>query len=182
MLDGSNNSELWLMRTCFDHDAAWNALEADARTIRSQLPESSLIVSSDRTQCQQRVRRIMTRLASRAQANSQFYVAIADKQTFGHPDRLLLTIDCSPMPHTVAQLPFMRLAPQRAFRMGTADRQPSSGHGIDSSRISLPQVGSAVTRSQPAIPGTADHAALVSDAIRSSQLWKRAMAREITDG
>ena len=96
MFDGSNGSELWLVRTCFDDDSTWNALEVDATQTRARLPEASLVVSSDQTQCHQRIRRIMTRLATRAQANSRLFVAIADRRTFDHPDRLLLTINCSP--------------------------------------------------------------------------------------
>lgn len=182
MLDGPNDSELWLVRTWFADDSAWNALEADATQTRARLPEASLIVSSDQTQCHQRIRKIMTRLATRTQANSRLFVAIADRQTFGHPDRLLLTIDCSPQQLTVAQLPIRRLAPQPAFLLGTAERQPKSGHSIDPVPLSLRQLDSPVLSSRPPTSGTADVAALVSDAIQSSQLWKRAMTREISRG
>lgn len=181
MLDGSNSSELWLVRTCFDDDSTWNALEVDAKQTRERLPEASLVVSSDQTHCHRRIRRIMTRLATRAQANSRLYVAIADRRTFDHPDRLLLTIDCSPEQHTAAQLPIRRLAPRHAFLLGTADRQPNPGHSIDPVPVSL-QLPSPVHLSRPPDSGTADVAALVSDAIHSSQLWKRAMTREISRG
>jgi hypothetical protein len=182
MLDGSNSSELWLVRTWFADDAAWNALAADAEQTRACLPEASLVVYTDRTQCHKRIRRIMTRLATRAEANSQFFVAIADRQTFGHPDRLLLTVDCSPEVHTAGQLSIRRLVPQHAFLLGTADRQPNSGHSVDPVPLTQGRVSSTVLHPRSPTSGTANVAALVSDAIHSSQLWKRTMTRETPRG
>ena len=92
MPDGASSSELWLLRTYFgeDDDAIWTSLTESARSTRSAVPGAELVVSSDRTQCQQRIRRVVARLATRAEANDGLYVALADKQTFARPDRSLL--------------------------------------------------------------------------------------------
>ncbi|AYJ48940.1 DUF6924 domain-containing protein [Rhodococcus sp. P1Y] len=181
MPEASKKSELWLVRTCFDDDFRWNAIEADARKTRSRLPEATLVVSADHTQCSQRIRRIMTHLAARAQENRRLHVAIADKQTFGHPDQLLLTVDCSTMPRTIAQLPLERLAPRHAFLLGTTDRPSRDGRGPDSDRTPMSR-----TEREPKTPqatrDNSDLALLVADAIRTGQVWKRAMTRDIPHG
>ena len=79
MPDGASSSELWLLRTYFgeDDDAIWTSLTESARSTRSAVPGAELVVSSDRTQCQQRIRRVVARLATRAEANDGLYVALA---------------------------------------------------------------------------------------------------------
>ncbi|MDJ0394054.1 hypothetical protein QMK17_12010 [Rhodococcus sp. G-MC3] len=177
MPDGTNNSELWLLRTYFgdDDDTAWTTLTEQARRMRSSVSGAALVISSDRTQCQQRIRRVLTRLATRAEANDGLYVAIADKQTFARHDRMLLTIDCSAVPRDAERIPTTRTAPPSAFRLGIDGRSPNTGRSIDPARRPVAEVTPAQIDSERTV---ADFTASVGDAIRASLRWRTEMTRD----
>ncbi|MCJ0979609.1 hypothetical protein MTX35_17990 [Rhodococcus sp. ARC_M12] len=177
MADGTNNSELWLLRTYFDDDddIAWATLAEQAHRARSSVHGAALVVCSDRTQCHQRIRRVLTRLATRAEANDGLYVAIADKQTFVRHDRLLLTIDCSSVPRNAERVPAVRMAPPSAFRLGIDSRSPNTGPSIDPARRPLAEVAPAQTDSSQV---ASDFTASVGGAIRASLRWRTEMTRD----
>ncbi|WP_415973866.1 hypothetical protein [Rhodococcus sp. 077-4] len=176
MPDGTSSSELWLLRTYFGGDDTVRTTSTDqARRTRSAESGAALVISSDRTQCQQRIRRVITRLATRAQANDGLYVAIADKLTFVRHDRLLLTIDCSAVPPNAERSPTVRMTPPRAFRLGIDGRSPKAGRSIEPDRLFRPEVEHAQRNSgQPAD----DLAASVGDAIRAGLRWRTEMTRD----
>ncbi|MDV7988585.1 DUF6924 domain-containing protein [Rhodococcus sp. IEGM 1374] len=177
MPDGTNNSELWLLRTYFgdDDDIAWTTLAEQARRTRSSIPGAALVVSSDRTQCQERIRRVLTRLATRAEANDGLYVAIADKQTFVRHDRMLLTIDCSAVPRNAERVPTIRMAPPSVFRLGIDGRSPNTGLSVDPDRRPMTEVAPAQNDSEGTV---ADFTESVGDAIRASLRWRTEMTRD----
>ncbi|MDV8020109.1 DUF6924 domain-containing protein [Rhodococcus sp. IEGM 1330] len=184
MHDGTKNSELWLLRTYFgdDDDAAWTSLTEQARHARSSVSGAALVISSDRTQCQQRIRRVLTRLATRAEANDGLYVVIADKQTFARHDRTLLTIDCSAVPRDAERIPTTRMAPSRAFRLGI-DRQTDTAHASKPNRLPMPHTAPELLNFERTDLGDAgDLAANVGDAIRASLGWRTAMTRDGSGG
>ena len=177
MPDGSMSSELWLLRTYFgeNDDTTWMALTESARSMRSSVTGAGLVVSSDRTQCQQRIRRVVARLATRAEANDGLYVALADRQTFARPDRTLLTIDCSAVPPNAERMPWTRMPPDRAFRLGVDSWSPE----IESAPLST-------SKHKPLFPRSEQHAAdltdSVGDAIRASLRWRSDMTRDGVGG
>jgi len=177
MPDGTNNSELWLLRTYFggDDDSAWTSLTEQARHTRSSVSGAALVVSSDRTQCQQRIRRVLTRLATRAEANDGLYVVIADKQTFVRHDRMLLTIDCSAVTRNAERLPTIRMAPPSAFRLGIDGRSPNTGRSSEPVRRPTTEVEPAQIDSERTV---AELTASVGDAIRASLRWRTEMTRD----
>ncbi|MGV8873081.1 MAG: DUF6924 domain-containing protein [Rhodococcus sp. (in: high G+C Gram-positive bacteria)] len=177
MPGGTNNSELWLLRTYFgdDDDAAWTDLTVQAGRARSSVPGAALVISSDRTQCQQRIRRVITRLATRAEANDGLYVAIADKQTFLRHDRMLLTIDCSTVPLNAERIPTIRIAPPSAFRLGLDGRLPNTGRSLDPAHRPMAEVPPAQIDSELCV---VDFAASMGDAIRASLRWRTEMMRD----
>ncbi|MCZ4521580.1 hypothetical protein O4220_23930 [Rhodococcus ruber] len=177
MTDGKNHSELWLLRTYFGDgdDCAWTTLTEQAHRARSSVPDAALVISSDRTQCQQRIRRVLARLATRAQANDGLYVAIADKQTFLRHDRMLLTIDCSAVPRNAERIPAIRMAPPSAFRLGIDGGSPNTERSIDPNRRPMAEAALAQIDSESTV---ADFAASVGDAIRASLRWRTEMARD----
>ena len=177
MPDGTNNSELWLLRTYFgdDDDSAWTSLTEQARHARSSVSGAALVVSSDRTQCQQRIRRVLTRLATRAEANDGLYVVISDKQTFVRHDRMLLTIDCSAVTRNAERLPTIRMAPPSAFRLGIDGRSPNTGRSIEQVRRPTTEVEPAQIDSERTV---AELTASVGDAIRASLRWRTEMTRD----
>lgn len=177
MPDGTSNSELWLLRTYFggDNDSAWTTLTEQARDARSVVSGAALVISSDRTQCQQRIRRVFTRLATRAEANDGLYVAIADKQTFVHQDRTLLTIDCSAVPHSADRVPTTRMTPLGAFRLGIDRQSPKTERSIEPVRVPSPEATPAQLDSERIV---ADLSASVGDAIRASLRWRTEMTRD----
>ncbi|CCQ17486.1 putative uncharacterized protein [Rhodococcus sp. AW25M09] len=143
--------------------------------MRSPVPGAALVVSSDRTQCQQRIRRVLTRLATRAEANDGLYVAIADKQTFARHDRMLLTIDCSAVPRNAERIPTIRMAPPSAFRLGIEGRSPDTECSVDPACRPLAEVTPAQIDSERIV---ADLAGSVGDAIRASLRWRTEMTRD----
>ena len=179
MPNGSSSSELWLLRTYFGGgDAVWNALTEQARSARSAVSGAALVLSSDQTQCHQRIQRVLTRLATRAEANDGLYVAIADKQTFVRHDRMLLTIDCSAVPRDAERIPMTRMAPSRAFRLGL-DRQTDTGHVGEPNRLSMLHTAPALRNLERTdLDEAGDLATNVSDAIRASLGWRTAMTRD----
>lgn len=167
MPDGASSSELWLLRTYFGEygDTTWTALTELARSTRSSVSGAELVVSSDLTQCQQRIRRVVARLATRAEANDGLYVALADKQTFTRQDRMLLTIDCSAVPQNAERIPSSRMTPERAFRLGIDGRAPR----IEPAPLSIPKRTPAIHRSDQTAAELADS---VGDAVRASLRWR----------
>ncbi|KQU32917.1 DUF6924 domain-containing protein [Rhodococcoides fascians] len=173
MPDGASSSELWLLRTYFgeDDDAIWTSLTESARSTRSVVPGAELVVSSDRTQCQQRIRRVVARLATRAEANDGLYVALADKQTFARPDRTLLTIDCSAVPRNAERIPSTRMTPDSAFRLGIDEHAPK----LEPARLSKPKQATTFHHSEPLAADLADR---VGEAVRASLRWRSDMTRD----
>ncbi|MBY4214151.1 hypothetical protein HQO42_20095 [Rhodococcus fascians] len=135
---------------------------------------AELVVASDLTQCQQRIRRVVARLATRAEANDGLYVALADKQTFARPDRALLTIDCSAVPRNVERIPSTRMTPDRAFRLGIDGLSPQ----IEPARLSIPTRTPTFHRSEPLAADLTDLADSVADAVRASLRWRSEMTRD----
>ncbi|KQU56774.1 hypothetical protein ASG84_19335 [Rhodococcus sp. Leaf278] len=177
MPHGASSSELWLLRTYFGEgdDTTWASLIDTARSARSSVSGAALVVSSDLTQCQQRIRRVVGRLATRAEANDGLYVALADKQTFMRHDRLLLTMDCSAAPLNAERIPTTRMSPAMAFRLGIDERSPGTGLPIQPVHLTPP-------KTIPALPDSertnTDSDASVRDAIRASLNWRRQMTRD----
>ncbi|WP_167735510.1 hypothetical protein [Rhodococcus sp. 1R11] len=142
---------------------------------RSSVPGAELVVSSDRTQCQQRIRRVVARLATRAEANDGLYVALADKQTFARPDRLLLTIDCSAVPPSAERLPSTRMTPDRAFRLGIDGHSPK----IETDRLPIPERAPSILHSEQFAADLTDS---VGEAVRASLRWRSDMTRDDLGG
>jgi hypothetical protein len=180
MPDSTCSSELWLLRTYFgsDGDTAWTSLTELARTTRPSVSGAALVISSDRTQCHERIRQVVARMATRAEANDGLYVALADKQTLMRRDRMLLTIDCAAVPHNAERVPTTRMAPLRAFRLGMDEPRHQETLTIEPHRISASNVSpfrSDVDRTDRDI---ADFTTSVADAINASLHWRKAMARD----